>query len=206
MIYLEKITIKDNTYAGSQVLEKEFEMQLSDVNLFVGNQGTGKSTLLKLIQKNHSDIQVQVSEFVKKYGVNTYFFDSEKGNPRIKDPEFYTTPAGNDKGIGYGNALLTRFQSHGEVMQDIILTPIIDAKNCIILLDEPELGLSITNQFRLIERIKKAVVNGCQFFIATHCYPLIAEFDVISLDHFKQMSGKKFIKLVKNIKNYVSIN
>ena len=35
------------------------------------------------------------------------------------------------------------------------------------------------------------------FFIATHCYPLIESFDVISLQHLEQMSGEDFIKRIK---------
>ena len=64
---------------------------------------------------------------------------------------------------------------------------------------DPENGLSITNQFKLINAIKVAVTNNCQLFIATHCYPLIENFDVISLQHKKLMTGRKFIELVSKI-------
>ena len=57
--------------------------------------------------------------------------------------------------------------------------------------------MSITNQFKMIENIKTAVKNNCQLFIATHCYPLIEQFDVISLEHNKQMKGSEFIDLIK---------
>lgn len=62
----------------------------------------------------------------------------------------------------------------------------------------PESGLSLTNQFKLIEAINIAVSNNCQLFIATHCYPLINAFDVISLEHNKQMKGVDFINLIKS--------
>lgn len=71
------------------------------------------------------------------------------------------------------------------------------AKECVIILDEPESGLSITNQFKLIQEIYNAIKRGCQFFIATHCYPLIESGDVISLEHWKKMSGISFIERVK---------
>lgn len=58
--------------------------------------------------------------------------------------------------------------------------------------------LTITNQFKLIKEIKNAVKRNCQFVIATHCYPLINEFNVISLEHNKQMKDSDFIKLVTN--------
>lgn len=197
MIYLEKIEIKNNTYPGSQVLDKGFTIECSDVNLFVGNQGCGKSTLLNLIQKNHSDIKVVISDFTLKNGISTFFFDSEKDNPRIKDPIMFTKPTGENVGIGYGGALRSRFKSHGEILQEFIITPILKAKDCVIILDEPESGLSITNQLKLINAIKTALGNNCQFFIATHCYPLIESFNVISLEHKKQMKGVDFINLIK---------
>lgn len=198
MIYLESIKIKNNSYPGSNVLKKGFEIKCSDVNLFVGNQGCGKSTLLNLIQQNHSDVEFKISEYAIKNGVNTFYFDSEKDNPRIKDPTLFTKPNGQNVGIGYGGALASRFKSHGEILQHFIITPILKAKDCVIILDEPESGLSITNQLNLIKAIKLAIENNCQFFIATHCYPLIEAFDVISLEHKKHMKGIDFINLVKS--------
>ena len=198
MIYLEKIKINNNSYPGSHVLEKGFEIECSDINLFVGNQGCGKSTLLNLIQKNHTDIKVKLSNHTLKNGISTFFFDSEKDNPRIKDPQLFTKPNGENVGIGYGVALCSRFKSHGEILQDFLITPILKAKDCVIFLDEPESGLSITNQLRFINAINLAVENNCQFFIATHCYPLIESFDVISLEHKRKMKGIDFINLIKS--------
>ena len=199
MIYLEKVKIISTSYPGSHVFDKGDEFLFEDVNLFVGNQGCGKSTLLNLIQQNHKDLKLFLSDFAELNGVSTFFFDSEKDNPRTKDLQLFTTPSGGDVGIGYGNALMSHFKSHGEILEKFIIKPILEAKNCVILLDEPESGLSLTNQFKMIKAIKIAVNNGCQFFIATHCYPLIKEFNVISLEHNKKrMSGKDFINLIKN--------
>lgn len=197
MIYLEKITIKNNTYPGSHVLRNGYSFECGSVNLFVGNQGCGKSTLLRMIQSGHSDIEIALSEHTMQHGVESFFFDSEKDNPRIKDPLLYSTPTGEDSGYGYGNALKSRFLSHGEVLSGFIIPPISSAKDCVIILDEPESALSLTNQFKMIAEIKKAVNRGCQFFIATHCYPLIQSFDVISLEHYKRMSGDDFISIIK---------
>lgn len=196
MQYLKRITIKDNTYPGAHVLKKGFEFECSDINLFVGDQGCGKSTLLKLIQENHSDINLTMSEDVIKHGVNTYYFDSEKDNPRIKDPMLFTKPSGVDVGIGYVGAVASRFKSHGEVLAKYSVSAILKAKDCVVLLDEPESGLSITNQLKLIDSIKIAVSNNCQFFIATHCYPLIKAYNVISLEHNALMTGIDFINAI----------
>lgn len=197
MIHIEKIKVVDKTYP-SNVLDIGFEIPCSSVNLLVGNQGCGKSTLLKMLSKNHKDIDLQLTENVLKNGINSFYFDTEKDNPRVKDPQMFTKPNGENMGIGYSGAIQSLFRSHGEVLQDFIFNPILKAKNCIVLLDEPESGLSITNQFKLIETINKGVENGCQFFIATHCYPLIQYFNVISLEHKEMMSGSVFIEKVRN--------
>lgn len=198
MIHIENIKIIDKTYP-SNVLKKGFEINCSSVNLLVGNQGCGKSTLLKLLQKNHNDLKLKLSDNVLKNGISSFYFNSEKDNPRVKNPQLFTKPNGEDIGIGYRGALLSLFRSHGEVLQEFIIEPILKSKDCVILLDEPESGLSITNQFKLISAINKAVEMNCQFFIATHCYPLIESFDVISLEHKKQMKGIDFINKVKKL-------
>lgn len=198
MIHIKTIKIKDKTFAGTKVLKKGFKINCGSVNLFVGNQGCGKSTMLQLLQKVHPDLELSLSDNVLKNGVSSFYFDTEKDNPRVKDPQFYTTPNGQSRGIGMGGALASHFLSHGEVLQDFILKPLESAKNSVILLDEPESGLSLTNQFKLIDAINNAVKNDCQFFIATHCYPLIQNFDVISLEHNKQMKGVEFIDKVSS--------
>lgn len=193
MKHLERIKIVEKTFPGSEVLKKNWVINCESVNLLVGNQGCGKSTLLKLLQKNHSDLELTLASRTIEKGVSSFYFDSEHDNPRIKDPQLFTTPSGDNVGIGYGGALASRYSSHGEILEKFIIGPILKAKECVILLDEPESGLSITNQLKMIEAIKIAVDKNCQFFIATHCYPLIEAFDVISLEHNKQMSGKDFI-------------
>lgn len=196
MLHIESIKVVNNTYP-SNILEVGMEIKCTSVNLLVGNQGCGKSTLLEMLQKNHKDIKLTLSDNVIQNGINSFYFDSEKDNPRVKDPQLYTKANGDNVGIGYAGALTSRFKSHGEVLEKFIINPILEAKDCVILLDEPESGLSITNQFKLIDAIDKAVERGCQFFIATHCYPLIEKFDVISLEHNRQMSGVDFINKAK---------
>ena len=192
----ENNKIIDNTYP-SNVLQKGLEFECDAVNLLVGDQGCGKSTLLKLLHQNHKDVEITLSKEVIKKGISTFYFSSEFDNPRTKDPQLFTNPNGTDKGIGMRGALMTRFESHGETLKKFTVDALLTAKDCVIFLDEPESGLSITNQFKLIESINAAVKNNCQLFIATHCYPLIEMFTVISLQHNKKMSGGEFIKLVR---------
>lgn len=197
MIYIEKVTIRDKTHPGTGKLKRGFEFDCGHVVVFVGEQGCGKSTMLNLLQKNHSDLKIKFSDHVLKNGVKHYYLNTELDNPRIKHPQMFATPSGSDKGIGFGVALQSRFRSHGEVISDLIIKPLEKFRDCVVIIDEPENGLSITNQFKLIKAINKAVKNGCQVFIATHCYPSIQEFNVISLQHHKCMSGAEFIDKVK---------
>jgi len=197
MIYIEKIKLINQNYPGSKSLNPDFIIECGDVNLFVGDQGVGKSTILNMLFKNDKGLKIDLSEKLKNSQVNSYYFDSEKNNPRVNHPELYTNPNGTNKGIGFGGALKSRFKSHGEVLRSFIIEPLEKAKNSVILLDEPESGLSLTNQYKLVKLINKAVNNGCQFFIATHCLPLIQSFNVISLEHNKIMNGNDFINLIK---------
>jgi predicted ATPase len=93
-----------------------------------------------------------------------------------------------------GSALKSHFMSHGEVLKEFTVNRIKDAKNCVLLLDEPESALSLRNQYKLAKEIKNATNNGVQLIIATHCLPIIEHFDnVYSLEHQKWMLSKKFI-------------
>jgi len=202
MIHLKKITVKDpNACVSAHVFEKGFSFKCTDVNLLVGGQGTGKSTLIDLLATNNKHcLNIDLAEHVKKDGISSYHFDTEKHNPRTRDSELYTTPSGKDIGIGQVAALTSRWKSHGEIIEWMVIDPLFTAENCVILLDEPESGLSIANQFRLIEGVNTAVKKGCQLFIATHCYPLIEAHEVISLDHKCRMPGKEYIERTLNTK------
>ena len=200
MIHLKKIKIIETSEGyGEEVLKKGFEFECGHVNLLVGDQGCGKSTLLSMISKNSKHLEITLADHVIKDGIQSYYFDTEKDNPRVKDPQMYTSLAGKDEGIGYVGALASRFRSHGEIMENMIIGPLKDARDCVVILDEPESGLSVKNQFRFIAAVNAAVERGCQFFIATHCYPVIQAFDVVSLEHSKTMRGVDFIKKVKGV-------
>lgn len=202
MIYIEKLKIVNHTYPCSKVFDLNYEIVCGEVNLFVGNQGVGKSTILTLLQQNHKDLEITLSEITKSKGVESYYFDSEKNNPRLNDLTSYSKPNGESTGIGVGNAIASRFMSHGECLKKFTVDGLKIAKDSVIILDEPESGLSLTNQYLLIKAIKKAIKNNCQIFISTHCYPLIEAFDVISLEHHETMTGVDFINKIKKVLAY----
>ncbi len=194
-MHILEIQIKENF----RTLIKGTIIKLKNITLLVGDQGSGKSTLLSLIQKN--DVNAIVSEYVKTNSISTYYFDTETMNPKVIDKEAnYSNPDGTSKGIGMGAAILTHFESHGETMRKFTVDRISDAANCVLLLDEPESALSLTNQYKLAKKIKKANKKDVQLIIATHCLPLIESVsEVFNMDTFKWESSKQFIKSSKEL-------
>lgn len=195
MRYLEQITILED-YRN---LKKDTVIEAKTVNLLVGNQGTGKSTLLNLIYNKDSKLKLELSSYTIENDADLFFFDSEKQNPRILNPNEFTNADGTDKGIGFKNAITTHFKSHGEILKRYTVDALRKASNCIVFLDEPESGLSIRNQYNLIKSLDTALSNNCQIFISTHCIPLIESIEqVYSMEHNKWMSSKDFIDSQKN--------
>jgi predicted ATPase len=71
-------------------------------------------------------------------------------------------------------------------------------KDSVILLDEPEAGLSLRNQFKVWDEVTRASENKCQIIIATHSLVIIqAAEDVLSLEHGKWMKSGDFISTQK---------
>lgn len=195
-IHIKSIEVVNKSFP-SNTFKVGFKIDLDQVNILVGDQGAGKSGLLRMLHTQHSDLKLTLSESTFNKGVKTYYFDTEKHNPRASDINSVSTPTGQSRGIGIEGLLLSKFKSHGEVMRDIVLEPLTNVKDSVVLLDEPESGLSVINQYRLIDTINIAMENGNQLFIATHCIPLIENFDVISLDHMRKMSGEEYLNKIK---------
>ena len=192
MIHISAITILEDY----RTLKKGFSFDCSEVNLLVGDQGSGKSSLLGLLRGNSELLNLKLSKHCLENGVSTYYFDTEKDNPRIKDPQSYTKPTGENVGIGFGAGLMSRYQSHGEIIKSMVISPLKKAENCVVYLDEPESGLSLRNQYALAKEIHNAAKRNVQLFIATHSLILIQSVDtVVSLEHGKVMPSKEFIKL-----------
>ena len=193
-IYLSSTKLLDDKYC----LKKDLIIDFKTITLLVGDQGCGKSTLLNLLQSKSELLKLNLSEETIKKGVDTFYFDSEKMNPRILGIDDFSNPDGTSKGIGVGVALSTRFKSHGEILQVYTVNAITKAENCIVFLDEPESSLSLRNQFKLAKNLKKATERNVQFIIATHCLPLIESVKyVYSLEHLKWMKSLEFINLNK---------
>lgn len=194
-MYVTKITIKQ----AYRCFSANFEIVPEQLTLLVGDQGSGKSSLLELLNqydRNRAIIDIELTEEAEKNGVQTFYFDTEKNNPRVVDPMKYTNIDGTNRGIGLGGALQTRYQSHGEVLQYFTVEPLARAKDCVVFIDEPEVGLSLRNQYKLVRSIRTALDNNCQLFVSTHCLPVISAFDnVYSMEHRRWMSSNDFVIL-----------
>lgn len=193
MIYIISATFKTDYRCFKSGDSFEFK----SANLLVGDQGSGKSSLIGSILKTQTDrstLDVSLSKKTLAKGCDTFFFDFEHDNPRTKDVREYSNPDGTNRGIGLASAISTKFRSHGEVLRCFSVDAIKKAKNCIVFLDEPESALSIRNQFILANELHAAVDRNCQIFVSTHSLPIIQSFDdVLSLEDRRWMSGESFI-------------
>jgi predicted ATPase len=171
------------------------------VTFFVGENGTGKSTLLEAlalasnihIWRKSEGVRYQVNQYEKhlyKYISLTWangrvpgsYFGSEIFNDfrRIVDSWAASSP-GHLKYFG-GKSLVT--QSHGQSMMSYFRSCY--ERRGIYFLDEPETALSPKSQLELIDILREnGKVGHAQFIIATHSPILLAYEDatIYSFDH-----------------------
>ena len=146
-----------------------------------GENGSGKSTLLHSI--HYALRGEQVDGFIYRLepgGVTvgrSYLFDAEKHNPRTQLELFKDQPEMLE---------FLRVASHGQVMLSLFkesFPKLPDAT--ILLLDEPEMALSVSNQRRILKMLKELVdQKRFRIICATHSPVLIddPETYVINLD------------------------
>lgn len=163
---------------------------ISPVSFFVGENGTGKSTLLKAISRKCS-IYIWEEKARRRFDVNPYekdlyqamdvqwtngavpgsFFASEifRDFAKLLD-EWATSNPGQLEYFG-GKSLLT--QSHGQSLMSFFRARY-QIKG-LYLLDEPETALSPKSQLELLALLKEMGNAGhAQFIIATHSPILMA--------------------------------
>lgn len=155
--YLKSFHLK-STYRAIEPFTIKFKEGL---NIIVGENGSGKSTLLQLLA--YPDDNKEIKDVIVD-PVNFRFFDTEKNNPRIKGDITHS------KNIGF--EISSHFMSHGETMIPIIMAAE-DFKDLLLVIDEPEAGISIGNQKKILGALNKAVENNCQVVVSTHSYVFI---------------------------------
>lgn len=168
-----------------------------EVTFIIGENGTGKSTLLEAIAVAYG--------FNAEGGTRNFSFESRathsqlcnyirlvKGVKRPKDgfflraESFYNLatnideldaePIGNKIIDSYGGLSLHE-QSHGESFFAVFMNRF--GGNGLYILDEPEAALSPSRQMSMITRLHELVQKGSQFIIATHSPIIMAYPDSI---------------------------
>ena len=161
-----------------------FTLQFDDgLNVIVGENGSGKSSILQLMIEKH-DKELAQTDY--EQGANFKFLDTEKCNPRIKS---YIS----DLTLQYD--VCSRFMSHGEAMLPLILAAK-GFKDIVLIVDEPEAGISLKNQKKIIDAFKKiADKNACQIIVTTHSYVMIKNVSrVFCLDTKQWVSSEKYLE------------
>jgi predicted ATPase len=144
-----------------------------------GENGSGKSTLLHSL---HFALKgEQVEGYVYRTEVNdvdpetVFLFDAEQHNPRHQLQLFE------------GNPEMREFlatASHGQVMLSLFRESFPQLPNgTVLLLDEPEMALSQSNQRRILKMLKELVdQKGFRIVTATHSPALLDDKDTYVID------------------------
>ncbi len=180
--YVEKDSYLRNIKALTNLTKMEFD---SPITYFVGENGTGKSTLLEAIAvaygfnaeggtlnyrfstfddvSNLSNAIKLSKSFVRPKG--NYFFRAESFfNVASKMEDYRDNFSKTDFYRNFGGKSLHE-QSHGESFLSLFQS---NQNAGIYIMDEPEAALSPQRQLTLLIHISKMVENGAQFIIATH--------------------------------------
>ena len=151
------------------------------VVMLQGENGSGKSTLLHSIY--HALRGEEIDGFIYRWqgkpeGTQFFLFDAEQHNPRMQMDFFKDNPRMME---------FLRMASHGQVMLAMFKEnfPTLP-EGTILLLDEPEMALSMSNQQRILKMLLElAEKKQFRIICATHSPVLIGakETYVINLDN-----------------------
>lgn len=191
--YLRSIQLKRNEiedfdeypFCIPAVRELDYLEFHSDVTFFVGENGTGKSTLVEAIavsQKFNPEGGTKQSTFSTKRTHSTLYqylrsvksFKKPGDNYFLRAEGFYNLATLMDETgylQGYGGKSLHQ-QSHGESFMATLLNKL--RGNGLYIMDEPEAALSPSRQMAAVSAIHQLVEENSQFIIATHSPILLA--------------------------------
>lgn len=184
--YLNNIPSINHIQSGNPLKFKQ------NVTFFVGENGSGKSTILEAIAVNCGfNAEGGSKNFCFSTRETTYeladcFKIARKAYPKdgffLRSESFYNVASNIEEiGVtGYGDHSLHE-QSHGESFLSLFLNRF--RGKGLYILDEPEAALSPTRQMTLISRMNELVEQDSQFIISTHSPILLAypEADIYEL-------------------------
>lgn len=154
----------------------------SGVNLLVGDQGCGKSTIIQLIVSSSKKPKSEIVS-IKTDKSSFRAFDFEVDMPRNRS--YFE----NDVML----QLALKWSSHGEAVNSVLRALPIEG-DMVILLDEPDMALSVRSCSAMCKQFKELVEHKCQVIAAVHNPTLILDQDeVLSLEHRQWMESKKFL-------------
>ncbi len=210
--YISEVVFNDGLESSSYLYELPIIRYLSaqrrlslssNVAFFVGENGTGKSTLLEAIAvaygfnaeggtKNfcfstnvtHSELWKHITLTKRDYARDGFFLRAESlynvaTNIEELDRIAAPTPSISSS---YGGVSL-HHQSHGESFLSIVQNRF--GGNGLYILDEPEAALSPQRLLTLIIEIHELVQKNSQFIIATHS-PILMAFPGAEIFEFSQ--------------------
>jgi len=188
--------------------EKERLSFSSDITFFVGENGTGKSTLLEAIavaygfnaeggsrnftfstNETHSELYNHIEIAKRSYAKDGFFLRAESlYNVATNIDDLDDAPSFDPPIIeGYGGVSLHN-QSHGESFLAIVQNRFFG--NGLYILDEPEAALSPMRLMTLMAEINALLKKNSQFIIATHS-PILMAFPNAQILEFSQNGIQK---------------
>ncbi len=190
-------------------LSKENQLSFySNVTFFVGENGTGKSTLLEAIavaygfnaeggsrnftfstKKTHSELFKHITLVKRGFAKDGFFLRAESLynvatniDDMDKEPSFDPPVIESYGGVSLHN------QSHGESFLSIVQNRFFGKG--VYILDEPEAALSPMRLLTLMAEIDSLVKKDSQFIIATHS-PILMTFPNAEIIEFSQDGIKR---------------
>ncbi len=180
----------------------------SNVTFFVGENGTGKSTLLEAIavafgfnaeggtknfnfstKKTHSELFKHITLIKKAYAKDGFFLRAESlYNVATNIDELDKAPSFGPPLIESYGGISLHNQSHGESFLSIVQNRL--GGKGLYIFDEPESALSPMRLLTLMLEIDRLVKNDSQFIIATHS-PILITFPDAEILEFSEEGIKR---------------